>query len=155
MGSEVNRYGEGALQSCSPGLVGNLVISEDINIILHGMDGEGFKNSQLTSITIPGTIETLPYQMCQNAAKLERVIVSEGTTLIKSSAFSHCASLKEIVLPDMLLTIEEHAFSKCASLEQINLPDSVKTIGQYAFWGVRDAHQRRLRRHYGDTEQPV
>ena len=66
--------------------------------------------TELTSITIPTSIET-----------------------IGIAAFSGCSNLKEINLPSSLYVIEEDMFRGCKSLESFSFPANLKIIGNGSF----------------------
>lgn len=57
---------------------------------------------------------------------LEKVIISEGITIIGDGAFSGCLALKNVVLPSTLTEIGKQAFSDCSSLKSIVIPPNVK-----------------------------
>ena len=60
---------------------------------------------------------------------IERIVVSEGITVIGEYAFCDCWYMYSITLPDSLTTIKNHAFENCASLEKIVIPAGVTAIG--------------------------
>ena len=66
---------------------------------------------------------------------LEKIIIPEGVTKIRNSAFSQCKNLKEVVLPSSLEEINGYAFCSCSELNKINLPDNLKIIGKSSFGG--------------------
>ena len=67
---------------------------------------------------------------------LTSVTISNGITVIGTSAFSGCSNLREVNLPSTsLVEIGSSAFSKCLSLKSITIPNSVETIGNGAFSG--------------------
>ena len=61
------------------------------------------------------------------------VIVPEGVSHIKDSAFANRIGITEVILPDGLRTIGNLAFQNCSSLKHIRIPDSVTDIGHKAF----------------------
>ena len=60
---------------------------------------------------------------------IQRLVVSEGITVIGEYAFYECYSLYYVTLPDSLTTIKNSAFSDCNSLESIVIPAGVTAIG--------------------------
>lgn len=62
-----------------------------------------------------------------------RVLVPDGISAIRESAFYKSGVVREVSLPDSLLSIEEKAFFDCSSLERISLPSDLKFIGEKAF----------------------
>ena len=78
--------------------------------------GWGFKGcTQLSSITIPVTIQG-----------------------IRRSAFQDCSSLTSITLPKGVLTISDFAFQGCSTLESIYLPKKLNYIGNDIFQGCQN-----------------
>ena len=63
---------------------------------------------------------------------IHSVIIQEGITSIKSSAFSDCINLHSIVLPSSLQSINYYAF-KGSGLQTVTIPDNVTFIGEEAF----------------------
>lgn len=76
----------------------------------------GFKGcTQLSSITIPVTIQG-----------------------IRRSAFQDCSSLTSITLPKGVLVISDFAFQGCSTLESIYLPKKLNYIGSDIFQGCQN-----------------
>ena len=65
---------------------------------------------------------------------LTEIVIPEGTTNIRSSAFYNCISLTSVTIPDSVTSIGSSAFQDCSSLTSITIPDSVTSIGGYAFY---------------------
>ena len=89
-------------------------------------------SSDITSITLPSTIETIgagAFAYCD----FETVIIPDGVTSIKKGTFSSCNSLRSVTIPDSVTKIEDSAFFGCGSLSEITIPDSVTEIGNGAF----------------------
>lgn len=59
--------------------------------------------------------------------------IKEGTRVIASTAFSHCASMKKITVPDGVEHIGSDAFWNCKALKGISLPSTLKAISSTAF----------------------
>ena len=90
-------------------------------------------NTNLTKITIPGSIKNIPDNSFYYCSNLEEVNFNEGLLTIGLSSFDHCSKLTKISFPSTLTTIGKYAFDYCSSLYQIFIPKSVTTINQYAF----------------------
>lgn len=122
------------------GLEYRLVEDDVVNVIR--FDGE----RTAPTLTIPGAIRTpdgktyrvgaLEDKCFQNAANLQKVVLSEGIEQISTCAFEN-SSLKEIVIPGSVKTIENSAFRKCYNLTEITILSGVTTIGDYAFSGCK------------------
>ena len=64
---------------------------------------------------------------------LKTVIIPEGVTIIRNSAFYWCGRLTSVAMPSSIIAIEDLAFYSCSSLASITLPKSVASIGNMAF----------------------
>lgn len=85
----------------------SLVIEEGVTAL--GLSAfSGFET--LTSVTLPGTLES-----------------------IANAAFYACASLKSITIPENVKYIDSWAFALCASLESVNLPKNLTDFGSSVF----------------------
>jgi hypothetical protein len=89
----------------------------------------------ITSVTIPASIQTIGGYAFQNCLLLTTVTFAPGSqlTTIGTHSFYRCEKLTSIVLPDSLTSIGNFAFLNCTSLTSINLPDSLTEIGEAAF----------------------
>lgn len=85
-------------------------------------------NTEITKITIPGTISRIYGHSFSGCTALETVILNEGVQVISDYAFYNCKSLKNLYLPDTLTTIGYSCFTLCESLENFHLPASVTNI---------------------------
>ena len=90
---------------------------------------------QLTSITIPSTMDTIAFRAFYNCTLLEKVEIAmpSNITTIGESAFQHCSSLQSITIPAGIKTIETYAFSDCGGLIEVTISEGVTTIGKAAF----------------------
>lgn len=95
----VTSIGLGAFWQCTS--LKTIKLPESLTFI----DDYSFRESGLTEITIPGGVETIPY-----------------------NAFDCCYDLETVTLCDGVKTIEQHAFSECSSLTKIIIPKSVTVI---------------------------
>ncbi|MCH5171983.1 MAG: leucine-rich repeat protein, partial [Erysipelotrichales bacterium] len=91
--------------------------------------------SEITSITLPNTIESIRGGAFQNCTSLIGIVIPSSVMTIESFVFSNCSSLKTVTFNkgSNLKTIKESAFASCTSLTSITLPSSLKTIGANAF----------------------
>lgn len=87
----------------------------------------------LTSVTFPGTVKSLPNAILKDAVSLTRITLPEG--LESLAGFSGCTSLEEITLPSSLKSIPTNCFQDCTTLERITLPEGVTSFSGQAFWG--------------------
>lgn len=94
-----------------------------------------FRETNVTSITIPNTVTVIEEMAFLNCKKLQSISFSNTLESIGYDAFGYCSQLKEINFPNSLITIGSTAFNACTNLTNITIPNSVKTIASYAFEG--------------------
>lgn len=96
-----------------------------------GLFGE---SDQITSVTIPETVEVIEDYTFYDFNNLKRVVLSTGLTTIEHNAFEKCYALEQITIPNTVKTIGDDAFSG-TGLTSINLPNSVTDLGSSVFSG--------------------
>lgn len=97
--------------------------------------------SELTSVTVPGTVTVIPERMFYQCENLKSVNFGSGIKEIKREAFGYCSKLENIQLPDTLEYIERFAFENCENLTEVIIPDSVIEIAYDAYawcYGITD-----------------
>ncbi len=71
-----------------------------------------------------------------NDTLVTNLVIPEGVTEIKNSAFERCSASGSLTIPNSVNTIGEYAFYQCSGLTgNLNIPDSVTFIGSRAFSG--------------------
>ena len=102
--------------------------------------------SNLTSVTIPSSVTTIGYDAFSGVApttltaayfpncgmsrdNLKTLIISEGVTSIKSSAFADCSSLTSVTIPSSVTSIRYGAFADCSSLTSVHISDLAAWCG--------------------------
>ncbi len=106
-----------------------------------GLAEELFMQSDITSITIPGTIKEIPDFTFHYAVNLSSVIIEDGVEKIGESAFEGVKSLKKITIPPSVKYISDKAFMDCTSLSTVTLKKGLKEIGSEAFYRCRSLKQ--------------
>ncbi len=96
-----------------------------------------FRNSVLTSITIPNSVMNIKAHAFRDCNNLRSIALPDSVESIGYAAFDDCKSLTEITLPNSISNIGDYAFSSCTSLTEITIPNSVTSIGSYAFQGCK------------------
>ena len=61
--------------------------------------------------------------------EINELVIPDGITEIKGSAFSNCTGLTSITIPNSVTSIGGSAFQGCTGLTSIEIPNSVITIG--------------------------
>ena len=88
-------------------------------------------NSNLTSITLPNTIQSIGSYSFNNCVNLNSIRLSSSLISLGEYAFSNCSSLDSIVLPENLTNVGSYCFNGCGSLGSINIPNSLDIIPEY------------------------
>ena len=119
-------------------------------------DTGAFKDTGITSITIPSSVTAIGQAAFQNCANLTSItipssvksigdyafgwctgitgiIIPAGVTSIGDSTFNNCANLASVTIPAGVTSIGHSAFYECGSLTNITIPSSVRSIGDWAF----------------------
>ena len=89
--------------------------------------------SEITSVTIPSGIKSIPQNAFRNQAYLEEINFAGITDSIGRNAFEGCHSLTNLPPLNGLKKIGERAFRNCDGLSSIELSHSISTIGAHAF----------------------
>lgn len=89
--------------------------------------------NEITSMTFPGWMETVPEALCTNWKKLDSVTFTDGVKNIGSRAFNGCETLGNIEFGHTVESIGESAFANCA-ISGLELPASLKSIDTKAFY---------------------
>lgn len=92
-----------------------------------------FKGSNISSVTIPSSVENIEYAAFTYCYNLRNIYLNEGLISIARYAFAWCESLEEITFPEGFKRIGESAFFSCNSLVSVTLPNSMENIGGEAF----------------------
>ena len=126
----------------------DVVIPEQITI-----DGKNYKvtsiregafiGSALSSISIPGTIKTIPNRAFSGAmlayqyggVPLKRVVLNDGIEEIGDNAFNTCWELEELTMSQTIRRIGTNAFHQCQHLSTIGKSwgDQLAHVGDGAF----------------------
>ena len=113
------------------------------------IDDRAFKETDITSVTLPASITSIGQGAFQSCLMLERVVLNEGLQTLDYDVFNSTKALKSITIPGSLATIPynafgnsglesvvinygvqnlENAFINCSDLREVSLPESIVTI---------------------------
>lgn len=101
---------------------GDITIPNTVTIIA----GEAFlDNDNVTSVTIPGSVQVIGYHAFDGCTALERVIFSDPTDgadlIIRLDAFANCPKLTECEIPAVATYVTANVFKGCMSMEKITV----------------------------------
>jgi len=78
----------------------------------------------LTSVSIPSSLEYIGKESFSECGKLSSVSIPEGVTAIGSGAFRNCNSLTSVAIPRSVSFIGDGSFETCRKLERIEVNSS-------------------------------
>lgn len=101
-----------------------------------------------TTVTIPKTLQEIPYGVFQTCNTLKSIVVNEGNNtyitqdgvlfnkdITKLISYPRGNTAKNYTIPDTVTEIAPYAFYGSSNLEKITMPNEITTIGQRAFYG--------------------
>lgn len=91
----------------------------------------------MTSVTIPGTIETIGDFAFAGCTGLTQITLPNSVVSIGEGAFHGCDQLTSITLSNTLTKIDNFAFYGCKGITSIQLPATLTEIGSAAFFGCQ------------------
>ena len=117
---------------------GDVKIPEEVTYLnrtrkVTSIETGAFQSTPLTSITIPGTITSIPEMAFNRCTSLTSVNISNGVTSIKNYAFSSCLSLTDIFLPNSVTSIGDNVFKDCWKLNNVSIPSTIESISNKTF----------------------
>ena len=96
-----------------------------LNIYSHsGSSYNWYDNTELKSVTIPQTVESIGSYAFANCKSIETVVFPNRLKTIEFAAFRHCSLLSYVFIPQGLSLIEDAVFSYCTSLVKIEVDKS-------------------------------
>lgn len=154
IGKDLVTIGEGAFNNVFSDSL-TVIFGDESNLKTIGNGAFGF--TDLTTITLPDSVETIGDSAFDHCNKLTSVNIPDNVTTIGNGAFQYtaitsvaipgsvktigqyafenCTSLATLELGSGIQTIDVWAFRDCTALTSVSIPDSVKTIGSSAFNG--------------------
>lgn len=97
-----------------------------------GIGDSAFAGQQLTSVSLPDTLQVIGEKAFENNRGLTSVVLPDSLISIGSGAFQNCSGLAGISIPDQVKVIEAYTFHGCENLASVNL-NRVVEIRENAF----------------------
>ena len=96
-------------------------------------------NNNITSVTMPGSIEIIGDRAFADCTNLQNLVLSVGVKSIGNEAFLNCSKITSVTLPFSLESIGRRAFEGCTNLYYINdlTGINLKKVGSGAFDGTQ------------------
>ncbi len=88
---------------------------------LSSLGTRAFYGQGLRSITIPGSLDSIPGDAFEGCGSLNSITILSGTTCIEDGAFSSCEMIKSVTIPSTVTYIGYRAFYEGYYLEDIYL----------------------------------
>ena len=129
-------YGEDFTAHTTPiSAISTVSIGECIKEIGYGV----FKDTSLTSVTFPNSLQTIDMASFAQCNYLTSVNIPNNVTTIGGDAFYYCTRLREINIPSGVTTIGNSTFMNCFQLSSVTIPNDsqLSSIEKYAFKSCR------------------
>ena len=91
-------------------------------------------NLKLNKIILPIGLESIG-DMAFSGSNITSIVIPDSVQTIGASAFHSCYELTSISLPENLKNIDFATFAYCSRLPKISIPHNVTSIGTSAFYG--------------------
>ena len=103
--------------------------------------GGAFRDSKLTSITLPDGLTSIGEYAFESCESLTSVNLPSSLTSLGEGAFYHCYKLPSVTIPSGITSIENYTFYGCNRLVSVTIPASVTSIGDGVFcdWPFEDS----------------
>ena len=99
---------------------------------LKTIDSYAFRNSGISGIILPETLETIGYESFYSCSGLISIVLPNSVTRLEGECFERCNNLREVTLSENLTSIPYDAFFIC-DIRELTLPSNIITIDGYAF----------------------
>ena len=98
-----------------PSAIGNITITDTVTNI----NDRAFNVTNITSITIPSTVDSIGEGVFRECSNLKSVEILGNITMIPNDTFCYCENLESITIPASVTEIGWAAFRYCTSLTSI------------------------------------
>ena len=116
----------------------NMVSTNDLPEGLEYIGASSFSNCRVLNITLPSTLTYLGYSAFNNARGITSIHIPGAIETVPSNCFNNAWGLTSVTFDEGVKVIDDFAF-QYANLSEIKLPESLTTIGSYAFNGNSNA----------------
>ena len=137
IGDFILRLGSKDVTVVSTSLTGNVIVPESFRILGKSYPVVAFEkslfyeNKQVTSVTLPSTITSIPAYAFFGCEKLVNIDIPTSVKFIGSYAFAS-SGLTSIIIPDGVIEMGEFGIQSCSSLTSITLGNGLTSIP--GFW---------------------
>ena len=114
-------------------------IANDSTMNAGGIIWNSMRMYDIKNVIIGGGITNVPAGMFRGS-NIESVVIGESVETIEMNAFRECEKLYDVVVGGAVKSIGPAAFRDCTSLETIVLGESVEIVYSMAFQGVPLKH---------------
>ena len=99
---------------------------------------DAFKNTEITSITMPASIRSVGSRAFSGCTLLTTVTMANGAERVELGeyVFENCTALSSVTLSDSVTSFEQGAFKNCTSLKSLTVPDRLQSVYHSAFDGT-------------------
>ena len=98
----------------------SIVLPSSLETINGGYDTYGaFQNTNITSITIPGNLKTIPERAFWYNKHLQSIVFEEGVKVIEADAFEYSPNIKTVIIPSTVTNVGYHAFGSGENMTDI------------------------------------
>jgi hypothetical protein len=114
---------------------GAVTIPADTNGLLVTSIGDAafFQVSNLTSLTLPGSITNIGQEAFEYCSGLAGIAIPGNVAAIGVEAFADCSGLTNATIVNGVASIGDFAFDACSGLANVALPSSVTNLGVSPF----------------------
>ena len=136
IGNGVTKIGNSAFSDCKN--LEKLIIGNSVEKIGYS----AFMGTKIEEITIPNSVETIENYAFQGTP-IKEITIPDSVTSLGDSTFKDCANLEKVIIGNGLTEIKSNQFSSgvngmgLTSLKTVTIGNSVKTIDSAAFRGTK------------------
>ena len=87
-----------------------------------------FRNTNLSKMTLPSSLETIAQNAFYQCYKLETVTMKGNILSIGENAFAYCSSLGKFIMPNTVTSVGQSAFASCSNLKELWLSDALTSL---------------------------